>query len=209
MSNLRKRRTIALAASVLGFAVAIFIALVPLVTSRVHVREGEIAARTIRAPRDISFISDALTQRRQDEAAAAVPDSQIFDPSIASSQQAQLNTMLGRIRAVVGEDTNATPDSRQQALQRIDKLTLSPTSLGRLQAIQPSDFDAIDVESRSALARVFDASLPPSATQSIREQASTYVASGFDRDASTLNRRHHSSLYRLKPCRRRGRYQGV
>src|SRR5688572_31609112 len=74
------RRPLTFLACIGGFALAVFIALMPLSSSGLGIEEGEIAIRTIRAPRDISFISDTLTERRQDEAADAVEDTPIFDP---------------------------------------------------------------------------------------------------------------------------------
>src|SRR5262245_20142235 len=96
-----KPRLLALLASTALAALAIFLALMPFTPSGVHIEEGEVAARTIRAPRDISFVSPALTDKRQDEAAAAVPESLTYDPSIATTQQAQLNNLLVRVRSIL------------------------------------------------------------------------------------------------------------
>src|SRR5437867_2936726 len=101
MLHFNRARAFAITASTLLVTLAIFVALLPLTPSGIHIQEGEIAARTIRAPRDISFVSSALTTKRQTEAARAVPDSLTYDPSIAAAQQARLNTLLARIRSVL------------------------------------------------------------------------------------------------------------
>src|SRR5690606_16128992 len=121
--QLLNRIPLSYAASTVIFAALLFIALIPLVPRGTGVEEGEVATRTIRAPRALSFISEELTKRRQDEAAAAVPDVLAFDPSIAATQQTQLSNQLSRLRAIV-EDPN--PDSRVSALARIDDISLSP-----------------------------------------------------------------------------------
>src|SRR4051794_17007539 len=113
MLALNRSRKLALVASTVLVALVIFVSLLPLSPSGIHIQEGEIASRTIRAPRDISFVSPALTAKRQDEAAAAVPDSLTYDPSIAAAQQSLLNTLLGRVHNVLQDPTLTTPEARQ------------------------------------------------------------------------------------------------
>ena len=105
------RRPLTFLACIGGFALAVFIALMPLSSSGLGIEEGEIAIRTIRAPRDISFISDTLTERRQDEAADAVEDTPIFDPSIASAQQTKLRDQMSGIRTIVQDANSAAARS--------------------------------------------------------------------------------------------------
>src|SRR3954453_4865053 len=81
-------------------AAAVFVALLPVASGGVVLNPGDIAFRTVRAPRDISFQSSSLTSQRQDEAAKAVPDVLVYDPSVAAKQQAALNTVLDRITAI-------------------------------------------------------------------------------------------------------------
>src|SRR3990170_4430682 len=185
MLSFVRRPTFVLAASVFGFAVAVFIALFPFAPAGVHLKEGEIASRTIRAPRDISFVSPVLSQRRQDEAAAAVRDSLVFDPSIASAQQAELSALLGRVRAVVG-DVAASPTARAASLEAVTKLNLSPGSLSLLSNLSPSDFDVVETEARRALAAVYAQSLPAEAVAETRERAASYIDPALVHDQATL-----------------------
>ena len=164
----------------------IFLALLPLSPYGIKIQEGEIASRTIRAPHDISFVSDALTTQRQQEAAAAVPDSLTYDPSVAATQQSSLNTLLVHIRSVLQDPTLTTPDARQAALSAIDQLSLSSASMNLLRNMQPADLDGVDAESRRALASIFQQSISSTDVPETREQASTYVAPTIDRDTSTL-----------------------
>src|SRR3990170_1481915 len=185
MLSFVRRPTFVLAASVFGFAVAVFIALFPFAPAGVHLKEGEIASRTIRAPRDISFVSPVLSQRRQDEAAAAVRDSLVFDPSIASAQQAELSALLGRVRAVVG-DVAASPTARAASLEAVTKLNLSPGSLSLLSNLSPADFDVVETEARCALAAVYAQSLPAEAVAETRERAASYIDPALVHDQATL-----------------------
>src|SRR4051812_31187479 len=105
MMSFSHGRILFLVASIIGFAVALFVALVPFSSPEVGLKEGEISSRTIRAPNDISFVSPVLTARRQQEAANAVQDTLVFDPSVATGQQTLLNTVLQRIRSVIEDPT--------------------------------------------------------------------------------------------------------
>jgi putative nucleotidyltransferase with HDIG domain len=185
MQRLTRSKTFVLPVAITGFAVAIFLALLPLAPAGVQLDEGEVASRTIRAPRDISFVSPALTERRQDEAAEAVQDSLLFDPSVAANQQSQLNTLLGRVRSILS-DPNLSITSRGAALERVDRLDLSTGSLTFLRSLPPEAFDIVETEARRSLAAIFEETLPASEVQEVRERASTYVSPAIDREMSTL-----------------------
>jgi putative nucleotidyltransferase with HDIG domain len=167
-----------------GFIAAIFVALIPLSSSGLGIEEGEIAIRTIRAPRDISFISDTLTERRQDEAADAVEDTPIYDPSIASAQQTKLRELMAGLRTII-QDANS-PAARTALLERVPDLNLSPGSLAILRDIASQDLTAVENEAARALGTVMSQSLSPSAVTETRERASTYASPELSREMSTL-----------------------
>jgi putative nucleotidyltransferase with HDIG domain len=177
-------RNAALTASIIGFAVAIFVALFPVTSNSLQIEEGEVAIRTIRAPFDISFISDSLTKQRQDEAAAAVADRLVFDPTIGSDQQDHLDDLLTRVVSALQEDPS--PTARSQSLKQISDLSLSPGSLTMLSQMSLPDVATIRSEALAALQAIFSQSLPASAVTQTREQASTYINQSVSRETSTL-----------------------
>ncbi|HLF72114.1 MAG TPA: HDIG domain-containing protein [Dehalococcoidia bacterium] len=185
MPSFLRDHTFLLPITVAGFAVALFVALVPVSTSSIGLKEGEIAIRTIRAPHDISFTSPTLTQRRQDEAAEAVPDSLQFDASVAGTKQTQLNEQLGRIRTIIN-DASSTPASRGASLERVEKLQLSPGSATLLRNLTPVDFEAVATEARRALATTYDQTLPPDLVAQTREKAVNYVDKDLPRETAML-----------------------
>ena len=178
------RRTLALITSMVAITIATFAALFPVTSDQIQIQEGQIATRTIRAPRDISFTSDTLTQERQDEAADAVEPKTIFDPSVAGTQQSRLNELLSRVHAVIVNESTAV--GRAAALQRISDVSLSPGSVLLLQNVSLDQLGVIETEARRALASIFNQSLAPENVTGVRESVSTYVDPSFDRDASTL-----------------------
>ena len=170
--------------SMAAFACAIFVALLPVSSAGLRVDEGGIATRTIRAPSEISFMSETLTERRQDEAAEAVPETLIFDPSVAAAQQQKLSELIFRIRTIITE--NDQPLARAAQLERLPGLNLSPGSISILRDINPGDLAAIETEALRTLGVIFDQSLPQGAVSDVRERASTYANPTLGRDLSTL-----------------------
>lgn len=185
MANERVPSHRLMAGSAFALALALFVALLPYTRGGVDLDAGDIAFRTVRAPQDISFVSTALTEKRQDEAAAAVPDSLIYDPAVAVKQQSELNVVLTRI-SNVRDDTTLNGTSRATALGRIDKLSLSQRSLALVATVNAAEWDAVQTEVRRTLGSILDTSLPPSQVGEVRERVLIYVDPGLDREASTL-----------------------
>ena len=177
-------RSVALTVSIIGFAIAIFVALFPVTSNAFRVEEGEIAIRTIRAPDNISFTSEALTERRQEEAAEAVDDRLVFDPTISGEQQEHLDDLLSNVVSVMQEDTS--PAARSALLERISDLNLSPGSLAVLRDMTLEEFAAVRSEAVGALGRIFERSLSAGAVAETRERASTYIDQTLSRSNSTL-----------------------
>jgi cyclic-di-AMP phosphodiesterase PgpH len=185
------RRTLTLLASTVAIAIALFAALFPITQNQVSITEGAIATRTIRAPQDISFISKALTQKRQDEASNAVDDKVIFDPSVAGSQQAKLSSLLQSIEEII--TTESSPVARATALERLSDVSLSPGSITLLRTIDLDRFAVVENEARRALGSIFDLTLCANPSPecvndvaSVREGVDTYIDQNMDRETSTL-----------------------
>jgi cyclic-di-AMP phosphodiesterase PgpH len=185
------KRTLTLVASTVAIAIALFAALFPVTQNQVSITEGAIATRTIRAPQDISFISKALTQKRQDEAAKAVDDKVIFDPSVAGSQQSKLSDLLQSIEDIISQESS--PVARSAALERLSDVSLSPASISLLRDIDLGQFAVVENEARSALGSIFDLTLCANPSEScvndvatVREGVDSYIDQTLDRETSTL-----------------------
>jgi putative nucleotidyltransferase with HDIG domain len=172
-------------AVLVAFSAALLGALVPVAPGNIELEEGDIAFRTVRAPQEISFVSETLTEERRQEAADAVVESTIYDPSVAIAQQTAIEDALQRIQAVRA-DTGLTAAARIAELARIANLNLSQTSAQALLDLSPERFSAVSAESRRALASVLDVSLASSSLVETRERASSFVDPAFDRTTATL-----------------------
>ena len=178
------QRAMALAASTVAICIATFAALFPITQDQVSINEGAIATRTVRASQDISFTSEPLTELRQGEAAAAVDDVPIFDPAVAGAQQARLTDLLGRIDAIITDETS--PIGRATALESLPEVSLSPGSITLLRDIDTEQLSVIESEARRALAAVHEESLPPDQIPAFREGVDVYIDENLDRETSTL-----------------------
>ncbi len=177
------RPNLAFAASSLIFVCLLFVALLPVVPRGTGVEEDEIASRTIRAPRDISFVSTALSERNRDEAADAVPEVLVFDPSVAATQQAELNDLWSQISKAV---KSLSPATRQSNLELIGNLRLTSASTELLANLSPRGLSEADSEARRALAAILNQPISGSFVPDVQLSAATYVDPGLSRETSTL-----------------------
>ena len=177
------RPALAFAASCLIFVGLLFVALLPVVPRGTGVEEDEIASRTIRAPRDISFVSAALTERRREEAAAAVPEVFVFDPSVAAAQQAELNALWSRIREAV---KSLSPAIRRSNLDLVSNFGLTSSSTEVLVNLSAQVLSEADSEARRALAAILNQPISASFLPDVQLSAATYVDPRMDRETATL-----------------------
>jgi hypothetical protein len=178
------QRSFTLLASMVAISIALFAALFPVTQDQISITEGAIATRTIRAPQDISFTSEALTRERQEEAAGAVDDVPIFDPSVAGNQQTKFDNLLQRVEDIIEQESS--PVGRATALESLPEVSLSPGSLTLLRSIDLDRLTVIENEAERALAVVLDLSLPPDEVPIVREGVDNYIDQNFDRETSTV-----------------------
>ena len=139
--------------AVTGLAVIlILVASVPF-TGQVTVSEGEVAQRDIVAPRQITFVSEVLTQQRRDMAAKAVPD--VYDPPqprIGRQQLALAGKTLTNITTL--RDDSALDDATKAAyLKAIAGLSLPPEVIDRIVILPPETWERVAAEAPLVLER--------------------------------------------------------
>ena len=131
---------------VTGLAVIlILVASVPF-SGQVTVAEGEVAQRDIVAPRQITFVSEVMTQQRRDMAANAVPD--VYDPPqprIGRQQLALAGKNLASITTLRGD--SAIDDAAKPAyLTAISSLNLPPEVIDRIIILPPETWERVAAE---------------------------------------------------------------
>ena len=149
-------------------ALALGLSLFPAFPRQLKVREGDVASRTFRAPRDISFQSDVLTEKQREEAAAAVPDSVVFAPSVRTEQLTKLDAVLGQVEGV-RNSLALTPQGKSSALGRIANLNLSQRASSLIVSFSDEEWAAVSNEARRVLSDVLGESVAEQATDSTRD----------------------------------------
>src|SRR5262245_25468908 len=82
-----------------AFAALLTGALFPAFPRQLQIHAGDVASRTIRAPRAAEFQSSVLTGQRREDAAAAVPQTREFDPSIRERQLGSFDSLTAQLTA--------------------------------------------------------------------------------------------------------------
>lgn len=114
-----------IATFVVVLSIALTLALIPIEPEQSVPHLGEIANIDIRAPADLQFESDILTQRAQDAAAAVVPTFVTTDGNVGLNQTAALERLLARIDGV-RSDPDFSSEERADALAQVPGLSLDP-----------------------------------------------------------------------------------
>jgi len=142
------------AAFVALLSLLIVATLFPILPSRLHQHEGDIASQTIRAPRDFSYNSEVLRKQQQDRARAAVPNAFSYDVNVKNDQLARLSDELARINATLANSSL----SRQQMADTIGAQVPSLTAEQRSALVQfsPQEWSQVQSEATRLLGTVLE-----------------------------------------------------
>jgi cyclic-di-AMP phosphodiesterase PgpH len=130
----------------------ILVAPLPL-TGQLTVKQGDVAPADVSAPRQVTYVSEILTQQRRDLAAKSVPD--VYDPPQArvSRQQLTLATQWLDFVASVRSDTLADPATRLKYLRTVTNPDLPPELLTKILSIPNAKWDLIAGDVQAVLDR--------------------------------------------------------
>ena len=187
-----KPRPISLPTSVIfaaALAALFAAALFPIFPRKLDIRTGDVAARTLRAPREASYDSAVLTKQTQDSRAAAVPPSLVFDQTVQTQQQEQYDGIAQQISAIRGEQTD--PARKQDELKQIalapnSQTYLSDRSIQTTLGLSQDRWNAVVDEGRRVLQQQLGASLDESAVGSTRDRVSSLIGPSFNADEALL-----------------------
>ncbi len=164
-----------------ALAALLVIALFPLFPKQFNVHVGEVASRTVTSPRDVSFESESLTARKQDEAAAAVPPSLVYDPAVRTSELQSYDgnaTQIGRVR------TQAVDEARKR--DQLAGLGLSQRTIDTVLAMPGDRWQAVVDEGRAVLTQQLSVSLDESSVQGARDSVDALISVDFTADEALL-----------------------
>jgi putative nucleotidyltransferase with HDIG domain len=169
------------AAATLGLVVALLVGaiLFPWFPGADMVREGAKAPWTLTAPRSFSFDSAARTAEVRTEAANAIPDVLVLDPSIRDRQIAELDRNLAVIQQV-RTDATLSDAGREAAIVGLPFKLSEPSAIA-LRNATPAAWDVITSEAHTALGRVLSGTLRVTDLPDARNRVADFLSPALER----------------------------
>ncbi len=133
---------------------------------------GTLADRTVKAPRSVAFVSEALTDAERERAAAAVPKVYTRNPGVVASSRdrlAQAVAAIGRVRS----DTAQTREQRITSLTRLGEVAISPAVAPLIVDMTGAEWDAVSKEVDNALRTLYQPGIRPEQLESARDASAT------------------------------------
>ncbi|HZP58621.1 MAG TPA: HDIG domain-containing protein [Dehalococcoidia bacterium] len=162
-------------------AALLAIALFPIFPRQLEIHPGDIASRTLRAPRGVSFESSVLTNQRREEAANAVPPSLVFDPAVRTQKLNDYDRETAQITQV--RDQATEPARKRDALAQ---LGLSARSIDTVLGLSAEQWTAVAAEGRRVLQQQLGVSLDEGGARAARDNIDAQITVDFVADQALL-----------------------
>ena len=162
-------------------AAALVLALFPIFPRQLRVQEGDVASRTIRSPRDAQFESELLTEQARQDAADAVPDVLVFDPSVRSDELTALTAATDAVALIRENDTLDDPAKRAQLLEIVSR----PSS-DTILSLSDDDWQRVEEEAVSALSSALSQSIRPDGIQAVRDDLLQQISPDLSADEANI-----------------------
>ncbi len=159
----------------------LMIALFPVFPRQFNIHVGDTAARTVKAPRSVSFESATLTKQKRDEAAKAVPPSLVFDASVRSKQLAQYDKVAAQVTQIRAQNTDA-----ERKRDGLAALQLSRRSIDTTLAMLDDRWQAVAAEGRRVLNQQLSVSLDDAAVAGAKDSVDSLITPEFIADEALL-----------------------
>jgi putative nucleotidyltransferase with HDIG domain len=169
----------------LGLAVALTLALLPAFPRQLQVSEGDTASRTMKAPRDISYESQTLTEQRREEAADAVPDTVVFNANVRTQQVDRLDSVLAQV-GQIRERADLTVAGKASALEGIHDLSLTQAGTSALLDLPNEQWPAVASEARTILGGLLSESISDAAVSATRDRVGERIDSSLTPDQALV-----------------------
>ena len=170
----------------LALAAGLLVALFPIFPRQVTVQQGDIASRTVRSPRDVTFVSDVLTERAREDAAAAVPEVTELDANVRSTQLATLTAASGSVTEV-RENAGLDDAEKRARLKSIPALgDLSPTSIDAVLALSDDRWERVTEEANGVLGDAMSGAIGPNGVEAAQEGLFQQIGPDLAADEANL-----------------------
>lgn len=164
---------------------ALVVALFPFFPRSLGVHEGDIIARDIRSPRDKTFTSDVLTDQAKENAANAVPNVLVFDPSLRAQRLSVLSAAIKSVDSVRQNDA-LSQEAKRARLLGITDLGLSRGSIDTVLTLPPDRWLLVQQNAEQVLGDSLSRSIAPDALQAERDGLLQQISPDLSADEANL-----------------------
>jgi hypothetical protein len=137
--------------------------------------EGDVSDSDIRAPNEITYVSQILTEDARDSAEAAVRD--IYDPPdarVARQQVTKARQILDYIDSV-RQDSHASPEQQRQWIAAITDLSLPTAVIDQILSLSEEDWREVQTETISVVDQAMREEIRESQLEQARRRVSALV----------------------------------
>jgi len=143
------------------------------------VKEGDVAAVAIKAPRAITYISQIRTRQARDAAAAQVPPVVELNRDVITQQTRGLADLIQAINLVRGDTTRPDPNARQAAIAQLVSPPLTEGTAKSLASLDDYRWSTVANETQRVLQDIMKDRIPDSSVDEVRNEVPLRVTPFF------------------------------
>jgi cyclic-di-AMP phosphodiesterase PgpH len=175
----RPRVALAVGVGILTAVLLTVVLSVDLLPRVYDVKEGDVAAVAIKAPRKITYVSQVRTRQARDAAAAQVPPVIELNRDVISQQTRGLADLIQAVNVVRADTTRPNPSDRQQAIAQLTSPALTDATARQLATLDDYRWSTIANEAQRVLQDVMKDRIPDSSVPEVRNEVPLRVSPFF------------------------------
>jgi putative nucleotidyltransferase with HDIG domain len=185
-SGPRPRLALAIGIGILTAILLTIVLSVDLLPRVYDVKEGDVAAVAIKAPRKITYVSQVRTRQARDAAAAQVPAVIELNRDVISQQTRALADLIQAINVVRADTTRPTPAAREQALAQLTSPAFSDATVHQLATLDDYRWSTIANEEQRVLQDIMKDRIPDTNVDEVRREVPLRVSPFFSEADRTV-----------------------
>src|SRR5437870_3717396 len=185
-SSPRPRVALAVGIGVLTAVLLTIVLSVDLLPRVYDVKEGDVAAVAIKAPRKITYVSQVRTRQARDAAAAQVPAVIELNRDVISQQTRALADLIQAINVVRADTTRPTPAPREHALDQLTSPAFSDATVHQLATLEDYRWSTIANEEQRVLQDIMKDRIPDTNVDEVRREVPLRVSPFFSEADRTV-----------------------
>src|SRR5690348_137762 len=164
----RPRVALAVGLGLLTAVLLTFVLSADLLPRVYDLKEGDVAPVAIKAPRNITYVSQIRTRQARDAAAAQVPPVVELNRNAITQQTRALADLIQAINVVRADTTRPDPNTKQQVISGLISPPLSDSTAHQLATLDDYHWSTIANEAQRVLQDIMKDRIPDSGVEEVR-----------------------------------------